>query len=154
MRIALVFMLALSLAACGGSSIEPEPLIETTVEGSYDGDDFTPINGFVGTTTGGNTVIVLGDGPIGCGTESASSPPRGHTGIIGVETLAVGSDPSVFVQLISNVGEYQGVGSSNGALTITAVTETTVTGEISFTYTDAQSREFTLSGAFEATRCD
>ena len=153
MRIPLVFACVLSLLGCGGSSIEPEPLIETTLEGSYDGDDFTPINGFVTTNDTGDTVIVVGTGSIGCGSESASSPPRGYTAAIGVDTLAVGIDPQVFVQMIRNVGDYEGIGSSGGSLTISSVTETTVAGTITFSYTDAESRPFMLSGSFEASRC-
>lgn len=153
MRIALLFVSALSLLACGGSSIEAEPLIETTLEGSYDGDDFTPINGYVTTNDTGDTLIVVGTGSIGCGSESGSSPPRGYTAAVGVESLVVGTDPQVFVQMIRNVNDYEGIGSSGGSLTISSVTETTVAGTISFSYTDAESRPFMLSGSFEASRC-
>ncbi len=55
--------------------------------------------------------------------------------------------------MIRNVGDYEGIGSSGGSLTISAVTETTVAGSITFSYTDPQSRPFMLSGSFEASRC-
>lgn len=148
----LALGLSLALASCDDGTT-PEPLLSTTLEGSYDGDAFSPINGFVTAGASGNSLIVVGDGPIACGSESGASPPRGYTAAFSIPTLAAGSYGSVSVQMIRNVSSYQGTGSNTGSVTITSVTDTTVAGQLSYSYTDSQSRVFTMTGSFEASRC-
>lgn len=145
--------LALSLlaTACGGDSTG-EPLLATSLVGSYDGTEFIPTNGFA-TVYQGNALIVMGDGPVGCGTEDNSLPPRGRNGALRVPALEVGSYSNVLVQLYSNVGRFEGVGENSGTVTISSVTDESITGDVTWTYTDDEGRDFSFTGTFEVVHC-
>lgn len=144
--------LALCLSSCGGGAAAPEPLVSTTLVGSFDGVQFTPVNGFA-TVYNGQSLIAVGAGPIHCGTESAASPPPGYNAVIVAPAFAVGTYGSVLVDIYKNVGSFEGVGANNGTLTITAVTPDTISGQITYNYTDGMGRSFTLTGTFEVIRC-
>ncbi len=150
MRTTLLFVLLVCLASCGDES--GDPFLSGALEGSYDGATFVGVNGFA-TVSDGNPVIVVGDGPVHCGSESSGAPPKGRNAAIHPDALAVGTYSSVFVQMFSNVGSFEGVGASLGTLTITSVTDASVAGEITFDYTDGEGRHFTLDGTFEVVHC-
>ena len=98
-------------------------------------------------------LIVLGDGGIRCGSENAGEPPPGRTAVFSISSVEVGTY-SASTQMITNVDDFEGVGSSTGGtVTITASSETSVAGEVSFMYTDNESRMFSVAGTFEAIRC-
>lgn len=150
--------LSLLVASCGGSDIIAEPLIDSTVVGSFDGTEFIPVNGYatVATTnTGDRSIIVLGTGGIGCGSESGL-PPRGYTVATQIPALAVGTYSNVEVQLYSNVDRFREANDDSGTVTISSVTDDSVVGEISFEYTDttfAAPRVYTVTGTFEVAHC-
>lgn len=152
----VVLGLSLLLVSCGGSDIVAEPLIDSSVVGSYDGTEFIPINGYatvVTTSSGDAAAIVLGTGPVGCGSESANEPPRGYTAAVRLPALAVGSYSNVYVQLYRNTDDFEGAGQNSGTVTISSVTDESVVGEISFQYTDSDDREFSVTGTFELAHC-
>lgn len=144
--------LVLSLGACGGDGAG-EPLLGGDVSGSYNGNEFVAINGFATMTSGGTFAIIVGTGPIACGSESASSPPTGHNAAIAAPAFAVGSYSNVFVNMYQNVGRFEGTGSSNGTLTITAVTDESIVGEIQYSYTNTDDELYELNGTFEVVLC-
>jgi hypothetical protein len=119
--------------------------------GEYDGHSFTPAFGFA-TLYKGAGLIVVGDGPIHCGTETDQEPPSGTNALFSVP-LEVGSKGSVGVQLYRNIDSFEGVGSNTGSVTVSAVSETSVTGTVSFDYTDSRSRHFSITGNFEVLHC-
>lgn len=151
--VVLMSWLALTGAACGGSSSAAgEPLVAGALTGSFEGHAFTPTFGVAMLYTGDN-LIAFGDGPINCGSASSMAPPPGTTAIIATPALDVGTYSSVFVELDRNVGSFSGAGSSDGTLTITASTADSVAGTIAYDYTSADNLAYQLSGTFEVMRC-
>ncbi|HLU67837.1 MAG TPA: hypothetical protein VKZ63_16245 [Kofleriaceae bacterium] len=148
----LIFPLLVALGACGGDSDEGEPLLSGSLTAEYDGNAFTPVNGFA-TTSDGIGLIVLGDGPVRCGSEDDTEPPAGRNAAVTLPALEVGSHTSVFVQMFQNVGDFEGVGSNQGTLELTSVSQEAVAGSISFDYVDDEGRQFRLDGDFEVVRC-
>ena len=59
----------------------------------------------------------------------------------------------MLVQLLQNRGNFEGTGSNSGTITITAVSDTSVAGTVSYSYTDDASLTYGLSGSFEVARC-
>jgi hypothetical protein len=139
------------VCGCGGDD-GGEPLISGSVMGSYDGTSFDATFGFATPYQGGG-LIGLGTGNLRCGSQDSSDPPTGRSAAISIPALEVGSYSSVFIQMFDNVGSFEGVGSNTGTVEITEVTDTSVSGSVSFDYTDDESREFTLSGTFEVINC-
>ncbi|MBK8409561.1 MAG: hypothetical protein IPL19_16445 [Sandaracinaceae bacterium] len=152
-RTTRLVMLACSLvaASCGGGTT-PEPLLATTLVGSYAGEEFIPVNGFA-TVYQGNAIIVLSDAAVACGTEDNNTPPPGHTTALNLPALAVGSYGNVFVQMYNNVGRFDGAGQNSGSVTISSVTDESIVGEVTFNYTDNEDREFSFTGTFEVAHC-
>ena len=141
------------LAAAGCSGPAGEPLVATTLTGQFKGQTFTPAFG-VATVYKGSNVIALGDGPVNCGSAQQNDPPMGTTATFSVPSLDVGASASVFVDIIQyRGGNFDGVGSSGGTVTLTAVSAASVAGTIGFSYTDSMSQIYGLSGDFEVTRC-
>ena len=70
-----------------------------------------------------------------------------------IPTLAVGTYSSVSVQMFQNTHGFEGIGSTDGTVTLTAVTAESVAGTVAYDYTNAASESFTISGSFEVVRC-
>lgn len=140
------------LAACGGGDDAGEPLLAGALTAEYDGTAFSPAFGFA-TLYQDAGLLALGDGPIHCGTETANEPPSGRNLVASIPTLTPGTYASVFVQMFENVDDFEGVGSSDGAVTLTAVTDDTVAGSIAYDYTDGDGRRFAMTGDFEVLHC-
>lgn len=145
-------LLALTSIVLGCGSPAPEPVLGGTASGTYDDVEFSAENGFWA-ALGSNSVIMLGDGGLYCGAESADEPPSGYTAAIFPDTLEVGTQGSISVQILKNVGSYESYGTNSGTLTLTEVTDETVAGEVSFSTTDDEGRSFSFSGTFEVVRC-
>lgn len=145
-------VVAVLVAACGGDDAG-EPLIAGSLTASYAGTAFTPVNGYA-TLYNDSFLVVLGDGGIRCGSEKGGGePPPGRTAVFEIGSFDVGVY-SAFTQMFTNVGNFEGVGSSTGGtVTISASSETSVAGEVSFAYTDDENRMFSVAGTFEAMRC-
>jgi hypothetical protein len=143
-------ILAFLLVGCG--SPPAEPVLGGTVTGSYDGTEFTAENGFA-TADEDSALIILGNGNLYCGSDEASDPPTGHDAAIFLPALEVGTYGSVLVQMIENLGSYESHGANVGSVVLTEVTETSVSGEVAFTYQSDDGGDFSLSGTFEVTRC-
>jgi hypothetical protein len=142
-----------AVAACGGGGEGPgDPLVSGSLTGAYKGQAFVPVNGFA-TVYQGSNLIGLGDGPINCSSPQRSDPPSGTNALFTMSALDVGSYGQVFVQIIQNKGNFEGIGSNTGSITITAVTATSVAGSIAYSYTDDASLTYGLSGSFEVSRC-
>ena len=139
---------------CGGSTSEPEPLLSTTLTGQYKGQPFTPAFGIV-TLYQGSNLIALGDGPINCGSAQQTNPPPGTTVTFAVPALDVATYSAVFVDLVQyKGGNFDGVGSSDGTVTLTAVSAASVAGTIEYNYIAGNSGDaYALSGSFEVSRC-
>jgi len=151
--LAIVLSTAVTLAACGGGGEGVgEPLVEGTLTGEYKGQPFVPAFGFV-TLYQNTNLIGLGDGPINCASPQRTEPPSGTNAMFGLPTLEVKTYSSVLVQLLQNKGSFMGIGSNSGTITLTAVSDTSVAGTISYSYTDAASQTYGLSGSFEVARC-
>jgi len=148
----LPVLLLLGLAVSCGGGAEGEPLLDGAVTGSYDDVDFDAINGYA-TIYMGEPLIFLGAGPIHCGTELGSNPPRGYNAAIFPSDLAVGSYGSVLVRMFKTAGGFEGIGANVGTLEITESTADTVGGTVSFSYVDMDGRSFSLSGTFLVLRC-
>jgi hypothetical protein len=152
----------LGVGACGGDSADP--LVSGSLTGVYKGQTFTPVNGYatVYTQTLQNqsvthTLIALGDGSIHCGTESAPAPPSGSNVVFFLPaTITTQAYTGVTTQIMSGSGNsWNSIISSNGNVTITAITDTTIAGSVSYDYTDSMTQDhYSVSGTFEVTKCN
>ena len=79
----------------------------------------------------------------------------GTTATFSVPTLDVGTYSSVFVDLIQyEARNFEGVGSSDGTVMLTAVSTDSVAGTIAYSNTDSSTGgTYSLSGSFEVSRC-
>ncbi|MCC6999374.1 MAG: hypothetical protein IT370_32480, partial [Deltaproteobacteria bacterium] len=143
--------LALALVAGCGSDESGTPLRSGAITAEYAGTAFTPVNGFA-TTYMGKSLIVVGDGPVHCGSESNNDPPSGRNASFSV-MLAAGSYSNVFVNLYENVSSFHGVGANKGTVTLTSVTAESVAGTIAFDYTADDGKHYALNGSFDVVHC-
>lgn len=144
-------VLVVLLGACGGSDAPHEPLISTSVTGSYAGASFTPADGFA-TIYMDSPIIAIGDA-IQCGSESARNPPSGFTVVFELDSFDVGMHSS-FTTLISNVDGFTSIGSSDGTVDITGSDSSSVTASVSYAFTDPDTNDmYNVSGMFEAIVC-
>ena len=143
----------LAAPACGGG-VAGEPLVSTTLTGQFNGQSFTPAFG-VATVYQGSNLIALGDGALNCAPPQQNDPPMGTTAILSVPTLDVGTYSSVFVEMDQyEARNLDGVGSSDGTVTLTAVSAASVAGTVAYSYTDSSTGGlYSLSGNFEVSRC-
>ena len=143
----------LAAPACGGGPAG-EPLVSTSLTGQFKGQSFEPAFG-VATVSQGANEIALGDGALNCASTQQSNPPMGTTAMFSVPTLAVGTYSSVFVDMIQYEGRsFDGVGSGDATVTLTAVGAASVAGTIAYSYTDSSTGDsYGLSGSFEVARC-
>jgi hypothetical protein len=143
----------LAATACGGGTAG-EPLVSGTLTGQFKGQSFQPAFG-VATVYQGSNVIALGDGALNCASTQQNDPPMGTTVTFSVPALAVGTYASVFVDLIQyEARNLDGFGSSDGTVTLTAVSDASVAGTIAYSYTDSSTGDsYALSGSFEVSRC-
>ncbi len=145
--------MSLVLAACGGGDEDSgEPLIAGSLSGDWDGTAFTPEFGFA-TVYQQLSLIGLGDGPIHCGNEDDRDPPSGYSVALSMPAFAADSYTSVFVNLYRNDGEFEGVGSNQGSVTLSDVSDASIAGSVEYDYTDDDGRHFAVSGTFEVVRC-
>ena len=151
---ALVLGTAFVLAGCGGGADTgpPIPLVSGSLAGEFKGQPFTPMFGFAVLHNGSN-LIVVGDGNLNCASPQQPEPPSGTNALFSVPALEVGTYSNRVVEILQNIGEYEGYGSNTGTITLTAVTETTVAGSIQYSYTNDVGEMFGISGTFEVTRC-
>lgn len=143
--------LTMLLAGCG-SDESGTPLRSGALTAEYAGTAFTPVNGFA-TTYMGKGAVVLGDGPVHCGSESANDPPSGRNASFSVTALTPGTYSNVLVQLFENVSSFHGVGANKGTVTITSVTAESVAGTIAFDYTADDGKHYAINGSFDAVHC-
>jgi hypothetical protein len=154
MRCGAVALLAgIVVTGCGGDDgAEEQPLVSGSVDGEYDGQAFTATLGFA-TDLEGTPIIGFGDEDIHCGSEDDSDPPPGHFAVVALEDVAVGDYTSLFVNIYINVDDFHGVGAGDASVSLTAVSEETLTGSIAWDYTADDSAHYSLSGSFEVVRC-
>ena len=150
--VSFALSVSLGLAACGGGEGPGEPLVAGSLAGEYKGQAFVPAFGFA-TIYKGSNLIGLGDGPLNCASPDRADPPSGTNAMFALPTLEAKTYSSVLVQLLQNKGTFQGIGSNSGTITLTTVSDTSVAGTISYSYTDDASQTYGLSGSFEVTRC-
>ena len=144
----------IAAAGCGGGGPGAgEPLVSGTLAGQYKNQPFTPTSG-IATLYMGENLIGFGDGPVNCASPSQPNPPAGTMAYFTLSALDLTTYSSVFVQMIQNKGGFDGIGSNSGTVTITAVSATSVAGNISYSYTDSTtSLAYGITGDFEVTRC-
>ncbi|HEU5055780.1 MAG TPA: hypothetical protein VFU21_04620 [Kofleriaceae bacterium] len=147
-------LLLVPAAACGGGDGDGggEPLLAGSMAGEYDGNSFTPANGFATVYQGAN-LIGVGDGPIRCDSVDDDDPPSGTNAAFAVPAFEAGTYANVLVQLYRNVDGFEGVGSNQGSVTLEEATDTSVAGSVEYDYTDDDGRHFAISGTFEVVRC-
>jgi len=143
--------IALLLGACGGGEVG-DPFVSGAIDGNYDGEPFTATNGFA-TVIDGTDVLGFGDGPLHCGSEQQNDPPSGNSIAIGLPSFDVGTYPDLFVQMFHNASSFEAIGSGGGTVEITASSDASVAGTLSYSFTDTDARMFTASGTFEVVRC-
>jgi hypothetical protein len=143
----------IAVAGCGGGGGGAgEPLMSGSLSGSYKGQAFTPMFGFAA-TNGANNLVAVGDGPLNCGSVDLPEPPYGTNALISIPAFEVGSYSSRLVQILRNVGGFEGTGANSGSVELTAVTADSVAGSVTYSYTDDQGQTYGLSGTFEVIRC-
>jgi hypothetical protein len=151
--VALGLGLCIASAACGGGGAPSEPLIATTLSGTYEGTAFSPVNGFA-TFYKTQNLIAFGDGPLNCDSPSATEPPSGINATFAVPDMAVGSYSSLLVMIYYNKGgHFESSGTNSGSVTITSVDDESVAGTISYSRTDSDGLTSGVSGSFEVARC-
>lgn len=146
-------VLCLVVAACSESEpAKGEPLVATTLSATFAGEVFTPIYGFASVDQP-SYIVMFGDGAVRCGVQDEQTPPPGHTVSFRIDSLAVGAHDSDYTEMVSNDGDVDGVNSQTGTVMITASTGLSLTGTVSWSYTDPRSRMFGVSGTFEVHVC-
>jgi hypothetical protein len=151
--VALALGLCVVAAACGGGAGDPEPLVASTLSGTYEGTAFTPVNGFA-TLHKSQNLIAFGDGPLNCDSPSSTEPPSGINAVFAVPDMAVGSYSSLLVMIYYNKsGHYEASGTNSGSVMITSVTDASVGGTISYSRTDEEGLTSSVSGSFEVFHC-
>jgi hypothetical protein len=153
LRRTFIIALGIGLAACGGDGVAGEPILGGDVAGAYEGSGFTPVHGIAAVTEEGIFTIVLGTGNVVCGSEDASSPLAGYNAAIAVPTFAVGTYTNVYVSMSKTAGGFEASGGNDGLLTITAVTDDSISGEIQHARTSPNNEMYMLTGTFEVVRC-
>lgn len=144
--------IGLLAAACGGGGGDGEPLISGSMTGSYAGDSFAPDAGFA-TIYMDTPLIGVGDGNVNCDSPNRSDPPSGLFAGFSVP-FTVGDYTDVFVQIYDNRGDFNSIGSSGGTASITAVSDTSIAGTITWSFTDPSDQAmYSLSGTFEVVNC-
>lgn len=148
----VTLMTLLAGGACGGSG--GDALLSSTLMGQFQGQSFTPTSG-VATVYQGSNLIAVGDGPLTCSSTQQNDPPMGTTATFSVPALAVGTYSSVFVDLVRyEARNFDGFGSSDATVTLSAVDAMSVTGTIAYSYTDTSTGDsYALSGDFQVSRC-
>lgn len=142
----------LAAVGCGGGDAG-EALLSTTLTGQFKGQSFTPTSG-VATTYKGSNVIALGDGAVTCSSVQQNDTPMGTTAKFSLPALDVGTYSSVFVYLSQYKGRnFDLVGSSDATLTLTDVGASSMSGTITYSYTDSAGGTYGLSGNFQVSRC-
>ncbi|HTB58112.1 MAG TPA: hypothetical protein VLC06_09575 [Polyangia bacterium] len=143
----------LAATACGGGTAG-EPLVSSTLTAEFNGQSFKPMFGVEAVYQGSN-VIALGDGALNCASTQQNDPPMGTTATFSVPMLEVGTYPSIFVDMIQyEGGNFDGVGSNDATVTLTAVSASSVAGTVAYSYTDSSTGgAYSLSGSFEVSRC-
>jgi hypothetical protein len=151
--VTVVLAAVVAVAACGGGGgAAGEPLVSGSLTGHYKGQSFTPMFGFA-TTYGTNKMIGVGDGPLNCASPQQPDPPWGTNAVISVPAFEVGAYSSRLVQILHNLGNYEGTGTNTGSLELTSVTADSVAGSITYSYTDDDGQTYGLSGTFEVVHC-
>ena len=150
MKQLLAFLLL--VAACDGGGDAGEPLIAGSLTGEYQGASFTPEFGFASVYES-TPIIGLGDGAVNCGSPERNDPPPGNTAILVMPSFDVGTHNDVFVNVYHNVGDFEGVGSGGATVTITASSDASVAGSVSYSYTDDEAQTYAIEGTFEVVRC-
>lgn len=149
MRAAVWFGVA--LAGCGGGG-GGEPLVSGSATGEYAGAAFVADTGFA-MVYQGDSLIGVGDGGLDCGSVEMPDPPPGTNAAIALPSFDLGTYSNVFVNLYHNVSGFEGSGSNDGTVTITASTADVVEATVSYAYTDTGGRVFSLDGTFAVVRC-
>ena len=147
----LLSAFTLVLAAGCGSDESGTPLRAGTMTAEYAGTAFTPVNGFA-TTYMGKSLIVVGDGPVHCGSESSPNPPSGRNSSFSV-MFVPGTYSNAFVNMYENVSSFHGVGANKGTVTVTSVTAESIAGTIAFDYTADDGKHYALNGNFDVVHC-
>jgi hypothetical protein len=143
-------------AGCGGGGGEGAgvPLVSGSLAGVYKGQPFTPGFG-VATVYMQSNLILIGTGPMNCGSATRPDPPTGTSALVEVPVFDVGTYSSVFVDMVRySGGNFEGTGSNSATVTITASSAASVAGTISWNHTSGTTNEtYGLSGDFEVSRC-
>ena len=146
-------LVAVAAAGCGGDGGGAgEPLMSGALTGNYKGQAFTPMFGFAA-TNGTSHLVAVGDGPLNCAAVTAPDPPYGTNALISIPAFEVGTYSSRLVQILRNVGNFEGTGTNSGSVEITTVTADSVAGSVTYSYTDDNSQTYGLWGTFEVIRC-
>jgi hypothetical protein len=150
-NIILVLAAGLAFAACG-SSEKGEPLLSSTVTGTYGDDSFTAVNGFAYEPSDTSKVIGLGDGPLNCNSPYKNDPPSGMMGGISLPSFEVGTYSGVMVTIYRNIGSFEGKGTNAGSVEITASSAESIAGTVAYT-DDYEGTALSLNGSFEVVHC-
>ncbi|HOX47252.1 MAG TPA: hypothetical protein PK668_26905 [Myxococcota bacterium] len=151
----LALALLAPLAGCGGGggSGDPEPLLAGNVSGALDNETFTAVNGFAVVGADSHTLIGVGDGPLNCASPDQPDPPPGMMASISLPSDAVGTYGSVMITVYVNRSGFQGVGSNDGTVEITASTPESIAGSVSYSASPGGEHTVSLNGTFEVVRC-
>jgi hypothetical protein len=142
----------LAAVGCGGGDAG-EALLSTTLTGQFKGQSFTPVSG-VATIYKGSNVIAFGDGAVTCSSVQQNDTPMGTTAKFSLPSLDVGTYSSLFVYMSQYKGRtFDLVGSSDATVTLSAVSAPSISGTITYSYTDSMGGTYSLSGNFEVSRC-
>ena len=141
-----------AFAGCGGGGAAGEPIMSGALTGQYAGEAFTPTFGFA-TLYHDTPLIGVGAGPLNCATPDQPNPPTNINAVFSLPAFEVGSYGSVIVEIYYNRGHFEGTGSNSGLVTVDAVTADSITGSVHYSYTDDESKHYSLDGTFEVMRC-
>ncbi len=152
--VSFLLVASLALVACGGGGdgAAGEPILSGSVSGVYGDNSFTVINGFALDHTDASKLIGLGDGPLNCDSAAQPDPPSGLNAGINLPSFEVGIYNNVMVNIYSNIGSFEGLGSNAGTVEITESSANALAGTVLYE-DDIEGTVVSLNGNFEVLRC-
>lgn len=153
MRPGTLFALGVLVVIAGcGSGTPNERLSSGTLSGEYADQPFDLGFGFE-TFFRQVAMFAFSVASLDCTPPVADQPPTSTTATFTLPSLEVGSYTQVVVLLWDPASDIQNLGSNEGNITISTVTDTSVAGSIDYTHIDPYGQTYAVAGTFDAVRC-
>jgi hypothetical protein len=140
-----------AVAGCGGGA-PSERLVSGTLSGEYADQPFDLGFGFE-TSFREEETFAFSVATLDCTPPIADQLPPSTTATFTFPSLELGSYTQVNVLLWDQASAVWNLGSNEGNVTISAVTDTSVSGSVDYTHVDPYGQTYAVSGTFNVVRC-